>query len=286
VRAPSTEGANKQARSPLAEVLGIGATPGEQQKILREAQEETARCMRKAGFKYIPYSPDQPAVPYPPPGEEDKWQYDHGFGMADGMEATNKLNGVRNENNDPNEEIRANLSKTELGAYDKALYGTPPTSNADGSAARWVSNGCGSAGYSALNEVEERLRPKLMKLYKRIALDSRVVALDRKWSNCMKSAGFSVTSEQQMFDILGLERQKVYDAASSSTPLLDGESPVLPTIPPEMIAEFRKSELNLARADLKCRSSEDRKLRQSISMEYEREFLAENEGVISEVKGK
>jgi hypothetical protein len=270
----------------LASYFGGNVSPADQQarfeRQQRKQQEGVAVCMRKAGFKYIPFTPPMNFGPGngPEPGKEDDWQRKNGYGMANSMET---IQTPQQQQKNPNDEIQKGFSPSEQKAYQKALFGAPPK---PGQTTFTPTDGCMNEGFAAQNKIYETLGPKFEELSKRTESDKRILAMMRKWSSCMKGKGFSVQRQQDIFEkVLGPLQQSVFapptnSAAANNPGAVNGPPPINKA----KLAELRKVELRVANADLDCLSKKDRNERDKIRKEYEKAFIAANKADLEKLK--
>jgi hypothetical protein len=270
----------------LASYFGATTSPADQQARFerqeRKRQEGVAVCMRKAGFKYVPFMPqmnfNRPNGPEP--GKEDDWQRKNGYGMANSMET---MQAPQQMPKNPNDDITKGFSPSELKAYQKALYGSPPK---PGETTYMPTDGCMNEGFAAQQKIYQTLGPKFDELAKRIDSDKRVLEMMRKWSACMKTKGFSVQKQQDIFEkVLMPLQQGIFPSGPGPGEVTKATVVNGPPKPDKAkLAELRKVELRVANADLDCLSKKDRKERDTIRKEYERAFIAANKADLEKLK--
>ncbi len=279
----------------LSDFFGGGGTPaGSQARMvaqMRKGQEKVAACWRKQGFAYKPFLGNfsTPSFSGPKAGEEVAWKRKHGFGMAESMSPVSR---PISQSTDPNKEIRSKLSKADQAAYDKAFSGFDPAHPPTGAFQRTgcIADGFGGGG-QASQALQEQMSSKFEALSKRVQADSRVVALNRKWSECMKSHGYAVSSERDIFEkVLGPEQAKVFPSSGPNVGGVvgtvavavgtsDSSGPgrfVPPTIPAAKIEALRVAELKVANADANCRSRSGADKLSAVQKDYEKAFIDEN----------
>jgi hypothetical protein len=208
--------------------------------------------------------------------------------MALSMEQmTQQMSRARQQKPDPNQKIYEALSPSAKRAYERALYGPPMTTPVSGQVQNFKPRGCQNVPDPS-QKIFEALGPKLEDLYKRIQADPRTRSMERAWSSCMKSKGYTVTSRNDLFqNILGPEQNKLFSALNSqagATSAAVQVTQVPPTIPPKKLAEFKKFELKLSGADLDCTPENDAKVMKDIQTEYEQAFLRDNGAAITKAK--
>lgn len=129
-----------------------------------------AHCMQQAGFQYTP-APSVVNAPAPRQG--------------------------------PNERYTASLSPERRTRYNLTLYGVPDPNDEEN---LWdprskTGGGCWGEGMRAIPSVfaaETELRAQFEAMQRSIARDLRVRAAERRWSECMRSRGFSYARPQSM----------------------------------------------------------------------------------------
>jgi hypothetical protein len=280
---------------------GGGDTPADSQARmvaqLRKGQEKVAACMRKEGFVYKPFlgnfTPSSSFVG-PKAGEEVAWKRKHGYGMADSMSQSSKPTA---QSTDPNQDIRSKLSKADQAAYDKAFTGFDPSHPPTGAV---QPTGCIAEGFGGAGQVsqalQEQMSSKFEALAKRVQADPRVVALNRKWSVCMKAHGYTVSSDRDIFEkILGPEQAKVFPSSGGPVDGVTGTIAIAagssgpgtfapPTISAAKIEALRVVELKVANADADCRSQSDTNKLSVVQKDYEKAFINENRDLLQKLK--
>lgn len=276
----------------LSQFFGGGETPEESQARMvaqmRKGQEKVAACTRPQGFVYKPFVNFSPSsFVGPKVGEEVAWKRKHGYGTAD---LSGQVSRPPEQPVDPNATIRAASSKADQAAYDKALFGFDPANPPSGVTQPL---GCMNKAFGGADEETQVLQAQMSAKYealtKRIAVDPRVVGLNRKWSACMKERGFVVSSTKDLFEkILGPAQQKFLSSG------LAGRSPETEQPGPEVggaggfsaakIEGFREFELKVANADADCRSQSDTNAMNAVQKEYEVAFVSENRALLEKLK--
>jgi hypothetical protein len=158
-----------QSASPLAAYPGFGRErdPDRARYRRQEIAKERyiAHCMQQAGFQYTPVpSVVNPPAPSPPEG--------------------------------PNERYVASLSAERRTRYNLTLYGVPDPNDEEN---LWdprsdTGGGCWGEAMRAIRSVyaaKGELMSRFHAMERSIARDARVQATERRWSECMRSRGFS-----------------------------------------------------------------------------------------------
>jgi hypothetical protein len=316
---PSASGSSPaQDKSPLSEYMGsdftssggggfrvaIGGSdeqPTEEQLANRRKVEDAiAKCMKDQGFSYVPVPPeaeqkDKFADVFRLPPDKFAEQYGYGISTIDFSEG---------ESDDPNTKIRDALSERAKAAYDKALNGQrQQQSSGSGGAKVEGGPGIGGCRAKAIDEVYgagtaakkgeagaqemrrfESLFRDLDTLRERIQDDPKVAAAARTWSDCMADArqtGLKKPEEarekvmQRFNQLLGIqpgERKKAIGPDS------------LKNLDPAKLAEIRKYELAVAKADYDCRQKGYDTVYKEVQYAAEREFIQDHKTILEQFK--
>jgi hypothetical protein len=295
--------------SPVNVLLGLEElVSSDPLSIDREAQAFVAECMATAGFVYVPedvkaissLTSRSDQLP-----ETDTLEYVQlkGYGLSDqlGLELEElEQRGLNNTattaENNPNFEIRENLSVAEQDAYDRALIGVArrdvdwgkgvpanPETGIEFLPEEWTemtSAGCATQGYEgvpgfAINRARQRLleavESSLQDLEATIEGDARIVEANRQWASCMASEGFSFGGRTEIFS--HLERLEADVLASVVREDMSSETTRLAN-------EFATYEVRIAVADWGCGQGSIA-LRNTVRRAYEIEFVRNNEGVFA-----
>jgi hypothetical protein len=274
---------------------GGGQQPTEEELAKqRKVEDATVTCMKAAGFEYVAVPPEQnakskfsDAFNLPP----DKFAEQYGYGIS-----TIDWSKAGADDSNPNTKIRNALSPAAQKAYDKALNGPNATANGaiviEGgkggpSSSGQMDLGCrGKAvkqvyGDDADRSVDFKKFESLFKdieaLQKRIDSDQRVVDATTAWTDCMADAGHSGLTK---VDAPREQIQQKLDALTGNKPpAKDGPSKTV-TGPPSFdkvdaakLAELRKSEIELAVADQKCKAKGYADAYKKVQYEAEKEFV-------------
>ena len=266
---------------PLDSYLGAGGGPtlissATQQ---RKYQERIARCMAAQGFDYVPEPGASitsthigggaeviklnapPRFPDLPP---DQFAARFGYGISTAPPASRGGPAV-----DPNDKIVAAMSVAERVAYMHALYGvaTPLdghgylTSTVNGSPQACTDRASRSEPtddqVTAMEHRVQRVRTVYQSLLSRIdhltdqeMADARMVAATRAWSGCMAAAGFPGFSDVDQPRARTLVRARA----------LMGHDLDPASVDPARLARLRRTEIDTAVADNRCRQPWDRTL--------------------------
>ena len=281
----------KSTDSLLSEFFGGGLTQQEQgarfETQQRKQQEKVKSCMAKEGFVYVPFVQSASfSSAGPKAGEERDWKRKHGYGMADSMESFQPTPSLQT---DPNQALRDKLSSADKRAYENALFGFDTTAQIG--APPQIPTGCMNAGFVDRSNIWSAINPKMEAMNKRIESDQRTTGVNTRWSSCMRSKGFTVRNEREIFEkVLIPAQQKVFSPPSSGS----NENPGTPALPSNAgqpigpnkakVAELRTLELKLANADVDCLSKKDEAIRKAVRQEYETAFVKENRAALEQTK--
>jgi hypothetical protein len=185
-----------QSASPLAAYPGFGRTrdrPDEARYRRREIAKEryVAHCMQQAGFQYTP-APSVINAPAPPQG--------------------------------PNQRYVASLSAERRTRYHLTLYGVPDPNDEEN---LWdprsdTGGGCWGEAMRAIRSVfaaKSELMSRLHAMDRSIAQDPRVRDAEQRWSDCMRSRGFSYATPREI-----LAREDSAAVRGALTPELERHS--------------------------------------------------------------
>ena len=193
----------------------------------RAIEEEIAKCMREAGWEYIPVEYPEMGDDFGEYSDEDELKRieREGFGVVYWT-----LNSYNEDGNfedpwgaweDPNQEYVDSLTTSELDAYYEALWGVYEEIPVDGdgeasidididssSSLEMQSAGCYDKAQrevagddpSMNPEYWDKLQPFYDDLNARFESDPRVTELNAEWSSCMKDAGYDFKGQTEFYD--------------------------------------------------------------------------------------
>jgi hypothetical protein len=303
-------------KSPLAEYMGEGFSSGgggmmrvsraggggesteEQLAKQRKMEDATAACMKTAGFEYVAVPPEanpkskfNDAFNLPP----DKFAEQYGYGISTIDWGQPADDGAET---DPNAKIRKALSPNAQKAYDKALNGELATSGgmvkavpADGKRPQAKDMGCrGKAAEEVYGSGDDKLADfskfeslfkDLEALRKRVDSDQRVVDATSAWTDCMADAGHA--GFKKVEDARNQVSSKLDEltGAQKNKPAKGGPSvvigaPSLDKVDAAKLADLRKFEIELAKADQGCKAKTYDAPYKQASTEHEKEFVAQH----------
>ena len=263
----------------------------------RKVEDATVTCMKAAGFEYVAVPPEQNAKSkfaeaFNLPPDKFAAQYGYGISTIDWSKA-----GADDDSN-PNTKIRSALSPAAQKAYDKALNGP----NANGNGAVVIEGGKG--GPSSSGQLDLGCRGKAVKqvygdgadrsidfkkfdslfkdiqaLQKRIDSDQRVVDATTAWTDCMADAGHS--GLKKVDDPRNQIQQQLDALTGNKPPAKNGPAqvsgpPSFDKVDATKLAELRKSEIELAVADQKCKAGKYDSAYKTVQYEQEKEFVGQH----------
>ncbi|WP_350280002.1 hypothetical protein [Kribbella sp. HUAS MG21] len=315
-KAPVASGDQNGDKSPLAEYMGDGFVSsaggggfrvamragGPQQPTeeelakQRKVEDATAACMKAAGFEYVAVPPEQNAKDkftdaFNLPPDKFAEQYGYGISTIDWSKAG------PNDDSNPNSKIRAALSPTAQKAYDKALNG--PNANGNGAvviqgegegpkSSGEMDLGCRGKAAKEVYGAEQKLDFKkfeslfkdIQALQKRIESDQRVVDALTAWTDCMADAGHA--GFKKVDDPREKIQKKLDELTGTQQPGTGGPAKTV-TGPPSFdkvdaakLSELRKSEIDLAVADRKCKAKGYDEAYKKVQYEAEKEFVEQH----------
>ncbi|TWD80550.1 hypothetical protein FB561_1631 [Kribbella amoyensis] len=317
--APQEENKDK---SPLAEYMGEGYSSApvggmtrvavraggpesseEQLAKQRKVEEATAGCMKAAGFEYVAVPPEQQekskfddAFNLPP----DKFAEQYGYGIS----TIDWSKPAGEDDSNPNTKIRNGLSATAKKAYDKALNGQLGDGNmiaipADGkanNAKRPTDLGCrGQAAEQVFGKGQDKvdsfskfesLFKDLEALRKRVETDQRVVEATSAWSDCLADAGHAGFAKpddprtkvsQKLDELMGTKNQPNGKSVTVGPPSFD-------KVDSQKLAELRKFEIELAKADQGCKAKGYEETAKQVRYEKEKEFVEQNKAELEQFR--
>jgi hypothetical protein len=281
---------------PLDSYLGAGGGPtlissATQQ---RKYQERVARCMAAQGFDYVPEPGASitstnigggaevvklnapPKFPDLPP---DEFAARFGYGFSTAPPATKGGPAV-----DPNDKIVAAMSVAERVAYMHALYGIATPLDSHGYLTSTI-NGSPQACTDRASRSEptddqvaakehrvQRVRTVYQGLLSRIdhltdqeTADPRMEAATHAWSGCMAAAGFP--------GFTGVDQPRARTLVRARALMGHDLDPT--SVNPARLARLRRTEINTAVADNRCRQPWDRTLA-SVRRAAEEAFVRAN----------
>ncbi|TCC56167.1 hypothetical protein E0H73_33990 [Kribbella pittospori] len=262
----------------------------------RKVEDATVACMKAAGFDYVAVPPEsQPKSKFNDAFNlpEDKFAQQYGYGIS-----TIDWSKAGDDDSNPNTKIRNALSANAKKAYDTALNGPNATANGAVVVAPKEGSGPASSGKQdlgcrgkAVEEVYgkgedrgaefqkyESLFKDLEALRKRIEGDQRVVDATTAWADCLADAGHS--GFKKLDDPRESITNKLNELTGTKPPTGNAPGKTVIQGPPSFdkvdsarLSELRKSEIDLAVADQKCRASTYDESYKTVQYAMEKEFV-------------
>lgn len=238
-----------------------------------EIERRIAECMSEEGFEYIPVeepTADDEDVPDPGTVEfAEQW----GYGIVDNPWDAEQSVQVGLAADDPNRAIVDAMSEAEREAYYAALWGpqmhagVEPDEDGGYEPPSWQEMGCAGAAYHEVQGapltapaqgIDDPLWDEMVDLERATAADPRVLAAEAEWASCMADAGHpEVTaigqgeqSIQEQADQIRTEGYADVRVDPTDESVAAAERAIR-----ERLAELQRVEIELAVADVTCRSA-------------------------------
>lgn len=172
------------------------------------------------------------------------------------------------------------------------------------------------AEYGSADAVQglwEELDPALEEMYQRVEADPRIVELNEKWAECMAGAGYDgYTVRNEMFEAVYEDFQARFDelvgpnggfgdpfegwtgdeidaffeeSTQEEVDALfeDARQEAMENVDMEAVRALQQEEIDLAVTDVECAEGWDDTYRE-VSQEYEADFIAENRGILEQIR--
>lgn len=277
----------KEAKS-VEEFLGLDAQG--QRRLQQRIGEEIQKCMKLEGFKYFPMDASA-GLQLTADGQLDekafaaKW----GYGISTFIDPNDPSKSRLGE--DKNTGYVAKLSVADRKAYQQALVGS-----ADGNASPQTI----LAGKSCLAKSTKSMFGDITKIFAlsskyqkeidaKINTNPKVIEAMKKWSACMKSAGFTYDRDTRAPDDIRKKFEKLVGASgiggAASAGLSLSEPVNVQKIDKAALAKLQKEEVQTAVADSEC-AGKNLKLRLDMKQTLDREFLSKNEAEFTALRDK
>lgn len=211
-----------------------------------------ATCMRDAGFEYVPvdYATVRKAMDSnskPSGMKADEFRAQFGYGI------TTQFIGANSQATmgagEQNIRIRNGLSPADRAAYDHALYGNNPSAAFVVGLDSEDFSQTGGCTRSAVEQVfsPAELGPGFVNYQNardaRVDQDPRVIAAEKDWASCMRQAGYSYGSSNEIKTDLANRLHTITGGAAPET---------LPADAQATLKQLQGEELAIAAADHKC----------------------------------
>lgn len=305
----ATQAERDPSVGPLEALLGFGGDPEEmaadQLEQMRKGEEMIAECMRAEGFEYTPFVPDNAADFMSVDFDESDRDVvaEQGFGMSTTFGDAYSETALGEENPDPNQGYVESLSEADQEAYYRTLYGDmpdfgeEPLDGEDEDMTAFEPSGCQGEAFKeqfAQFAVFEEYGDDLDTMFERFSADPRIVELDQKWAECMRTAGYEYTNPESMWDDVSGRMDSLFESSDPMTAeleamseeefnaLTDTEKEAVfapPVFDEEKLAEVQTYEKAVALANFDCSEGEKGE-RLEIQHEYEQLFIDENPAIL------
>jgi hypothetical protein len=274
------------SKSPENETIGLVeeavgfSTEG---MLARRARAEyiVRDCMKAQGFEYVPVDPVAQRAELLGAAHLSDEDFEKQFGY--GITTLYEQRRAQRKKLGPNEAIRARLSEAERAAYDRALWGDHPDANFDevldtGDFTRL--GGCTKQAADQVfggGEIVRTIQQKLDELDNAILADSRMVEVVKKWSECMREAGYPGLTEQDEVDTV---LKKKLDAIVGPA---DSPGDAEPGYDKAALAALQREEVAMVASDVACENRYITPVETKVRAEYERDFREKNADLLTKV---
>jgi hypothetical protein len=250
----------------------------------RQARAETLirDCMKTQGFDYVPVDPvaQQAALTGSRNLTEEEFNRQFGYGITTLYEQR-----LEQATTGPNARIRAALGPVDQAAYDRALYGDDPTATF---AVALDTGDFGRLG-GCLKQATERvfggtkllesLTSRLDDLDERILADARMVDAVKDWSNCMRTAGYEVSAQDEVDEMLQSRLEEIVGPLGDSDgPLSESQRAALRTL--------QREEVAMVQQDINCEEQHITAVEERVRAGYEQEFQSRNAALLRQVPAR
>jgi hypothetical protein len=240
-------------------------------------------CMKAQGFDYIPVDPfaQRAALTGKARISDEEFLKQFGYGIT-------TFFGKGNQQSDPNDAIRKNLSPADGAAYDRALFGDSPGLTFAEAADTDATNELGGCTRQATDQVFggtavlASLQKKLDELDERVLEDQRMVKAIEKWAACMSAQGYQYEEPDEIDTDLMKRFESIVGVGVTAGA----------TLPPDpgtsydkaALADLQQEEVKLAQADDACEKKEIHPVEIPVRQQYEAEFQDQNKQLLDRLK--
>jgi hypothetical protein len=235
------------SEEPLPGIKEFGLTEEQFAQHVEETQALIADCMSSAGFEYIPVDvatieAAQARVRTDPGYTRRTYKEQWGLGVTTRLD-----NPVRDTGLGPNLDIYNALPETEKEAYFHALFGDDPDADFAFTLDEEDFSSTGGCTREAVSQVFTRAQLKGTYVNPKDVLiesDPRIVEAERRWSECMREAGYEYEGDQD--EIIEEFEERLEE-------LTDGNDPATLTgARAEALRELQQEEIAVSLVDLDC----------------------------------
>jgi hypothetical protein len=253
----------------------IGINPTALARISRRTEEGLVACMKKQGFDYFATAINVPQDALDGGLANRKAFVDkYGYGIATLVEPPKK--GEENKNT----KYTAGLSKSDMRAYNVAIFGTPTPPSAQAGFDSLGAKSClvtvNSAVYGDLGKLQAGI-DKYADVARRVNADASVIKAMRDWSACMKKGGYSYAKDTDVEPGLTEKLTKLFSAQTA----LGNPDPS--SVDVAGLTKLKAVERQTAKADWDC-SKAHLGPRDKVATQLEKKFIAENQALANDLK--
>lgn len=264
----------------LEDTLGFGGDAAKE--VQARVENRISDCMQAQGFEYTPVDPfaQQQALTGKARITDEEFTRQFGFGIS-------TLFGKGNEQSDPNERARQNLSQADRAAYDRALYGENvgvTFSEAVDSGDFTELGGCTKdaseaafGGAAVLTSLVERLD----ELDERIIQDQRMVRATEKWRDCMLEKGYRYEEPDEIDSDI---EERFHSIVGSGVAPGTSTPPQGVSFDRAALTDLQQEEVRIANADLDCEKQEIEPVERDVRPQYEEQFRSQNQRLLARVQ--
>jgi hypothetical protein len=253
----------------------IGINPTSLARINRRVEEGLVACMKKQGFEYF-----ATGIPVPQDAldgglaNRKAFVEKYGYGLATLVEPPKK--GDENKNT----AYTSTLSKSDLRAYNVAIFGTPTPPDGQAGLNSLGAKSClatvNKAVYGDLGKLQAGI-DKYADVNRRVNADAGVIKAMRDWSACMKKGGYSYAKDTDVEPEITAKLTKLYSAQTA----LGNPDPV--SLDVAGLTKLKAVERQTAKADWEC-SKAHLGPRDKVATVLEKKFIVENQALVNELK--
>jgi hypothetical protein len=240
-------------------------------------------CMQKQGFEYVPLDPvaQQAELVGTRGMSEEEFNQQFGYGITTLYEER-----LRQSVSGPNQDYYATLTSEDQAAYDRALYGEDKTATF----AVALDTGDFSKLGGCLKEAATKvfggpaliadITAALDDLDEQILADQRVFDAVKKWSDCMRKAGYDVAEQDEVDAQLENRLEEIVGPLDEAEPTPPGEEPAYDV---EALRALQRDEVEMVKADIACEKRYVEEVESKVRKEYERDFREKHAALLEQV---
>lgn len=252
------------------------------QRLARQQEESIASCMTKKGFTYKVVGVGDFAALADAAGDPEKFAEKYGYGISTLIDPST---AGKPPKQNANELALAKMSAGEKKAYNKALLGAENAQpNPLGA------GGCVGESTKKLFASFAKLQaigPQFEEIQKRVENDAKVLAGMKKWSSCMKDAGYTFRTDTEIPTSLSKELSALSGqsggAGSAGGGIASAFGVDASKIDATKLRSLQKKELTINKTDRGC-TKKHLKDRDAIQKAEEKKFIDKNRAVLEAVR--